>query len=85
MFSLPMCENSAFYCVLSRQELGFISTTPYQVHNEHRPWIHKEEKALGDLLRRLVAPVHRTLHFENQVASPYTHFEVLNAFRQASK
>lgn len=62
-----------------------IHVTPYQVHDERRPWIRKEEKAFGDLLRRLGAPVHRTLHFENQVASLYTHFEVLNAFRQTSK
>lgn len=62
-----------------------IHVTPYQVHDERRPWIRKEEKAFGDLLRRLGAPVHRTLHFENQVASLYTHFEVLNAFRQAAK
>ena len=62
-----------------------IHVTPYQVHDERRPWIRKEEKAFGDLLRRLGAPVHRTLHFENQAASLYTHFEVLSAFRQAAK
>ncbi|XP_033611441.1 UPF0565 protein C2orf69 homolog isoform X3 [Cryptotermes secundus] len=71
---------------LTRLGIGIhIHVTPYQVHDERRPWIRKEEKTFGDLLRRLGAPVQRTLHFENQVASLYTHFEVLNAFRQAAK
>nr|CAD7430402.1 unnamed protein product [Timema monikensis] len=68
---------------LTRLGIGIhIHVTPYQVQDERRPWIRKEEKAFGDLLRRLGAPVNRTLHFENQVASLYTHFEVLTVFKQ---
>ncbi|XP_066992811.1 mitochondrial protein C2orf69 homolog isoform X2 [Anabrus simplex] len=71
---------------LTRLGIGVhIHVTPYQVNDERRPWIRKEEKAFGDLLRRLGAPVQRTLHFENQVASLCTHFEVLSAFRQTNK
>nr|CAD7269370.1 unnamed protein product [Timema shepardi] len=68
---------------LTRLGIGIhIHVTPYQVQDERRPWIRKEEKVFGDLLRRLGAPVNRTLHFENQVASLYTHFEVLTVFKQ---
>ncbi|XP_063227881.1 mitochondrial protein C2orf69 homolog isoform X2 [Bacillus rossius redtenbacheri] len=58
-----------------------IHVTPYQVQDDKRPWIRKEEKTFGDLLRRLGAPVERTLHFENQVASLHTHFELLTSFK----
>lgn len=59
-----------------------IHVTPYQVQDERRPWIRKEEKTFSDLLRRLGATVHRTLHFENQLANLYTHFDVLTVFKQ---
>lgn len=55
--------------------------TPYQVNDERRPWIRKEEKAFCDLLRRLNAPIERTFHFENQLPTLLTHFEVHNVFR----
>uniref|UniRef100_A0A1B6E7C1 Uncharacterized protein n=1 Tax=Clastoptera arizonana TaxID=38151 RepID=A0A1B6E7C1_9HEMI len=62
-----------------------IHVTPYQVTDERRPWIRKEEKAFGDLLKRLGAPVERTVHFENQMANLYMHFNVLSAFKQSSE
>ncbi|XP_034251075.1 UPF0565 protein C2orf69 homolog isoform X2 [Thrips palmi] len=58
-----------------------VHVTPYQVHDERRPWIRKEEKAFCDLLRRLNAPIERTFHFENQQPTLLTHFEVHNVFR----
>lgn len=60
-----------------------VHVTPYQVQDERRPWIRKEEKTFSDLLRRLGAPLTRCLHFENS-PSPnlFTHFEVLQVFRQ---
>ncbi|KAF4517493.1 hypothetical protein B566_EDAN004532 [Ephemera danica] len=68
---------------LTRLGIGIhVHVTPYQVQDERRPWIRKEEKTFTELLRRLGAPVTRTLHFENQPASLLTHFEVLTAFRQ---
>lgn len=68
---------------LTRLGIGIhIHVTPYQVQDERRPWIRKEEKTFSDLLRRLGATVHRTLHFENQLANLYTHFDVLTVFKQ---
>jgi Uncharacterised protein family UPF0565 len=61
-----------------------VHVTPYQVQDERRPWIRKEEKTFTELLRRLGAPVTRILHFENQAASLMTHFDVLSVFRQIS-
>ncbi|KAG8239598.1 hypothetical protein J437_LFUL017985 [Ladona fulva] len=67
---------------LTRLGIGIhIHVTPYQVQDERRPWIRKEEKTFGELLRRLGAPVSRTLHFESQPPTLYTHFEVLAVFR----
>ncbi|XP_065332543.1 mitochondrial protein C2orf69 homolog isoform X2 [Cloeon dipterum] len=68
---------------LTRLNIGVhVHVTPYQVQDERRPWIRKEEKTFTELLRRLGAPVTRVLHFENQPASLMTHFEVLSVFRQ---
>lgn len=59
-----------------------VHVTPYQVQDERRPWIRKEEKTFTDLLRRLGAPLTRCLHFDTSVANLFTHFEVLQVFRQ---
>lgn len=59
-----------------------IHVTPYQIQDDRRPWIRKEEKQFSELLKKLGAPVFRTLHFENQVPNLYTHFDVLTAFKQ---
>lgn len=59
-----------------------VHVTPYQVQDERRPWIRKEEKTFTDLLRRLGAPLTRCLHFDASVANLFTHFEVLQVFRQ---
>ena len=32
-----------------------VHVTPYQIQDDHRPWIRKEEKAFTDLLKRLGA------------------------------
>lgn len=58
-----------------------VHVTPYQVNDDRRPWIRKEEKAFCDLLRRLNAPIERFFHFENQLPTLLTHFEVHNVFR----
>lgn len=68
---------------LTRLEINIhIHVTPYQINDDRRPWIRKEEKTFGDLLTRLGASVERTVHFENQPISLDKHFEVLSAFRQ---
>lgn len=61
----------------------YVHVTPYQVQDDRRPWIRKEEKSFTDLLRRLGANLTRCLHFDTSaVANLYTHFEVLQVFRQ---
>ncbi|XP_046806692.1 mitochondrial protein C2orf69 homolog isoform X1 [Lucilia cuprina] len=59
-----------------------VHLTPYQVQDDRRPWIRKEEKTFTDLLRRLGAQVTRHLHYDSQTANLMTHFEVLQAFCQ---
>ena len=57
--------------------------TPYQVQDDHRPWIRKEEKAFTDLLKRLGCTLTRHLHVsESNVSNLFTHFEVLENFRK---
>jgi hypothetical protein len=56
--------------------------TPYQVQDDHRPWIRKEEKAFTDLLKRLGCTLTRHLHSsESTCSNLFTHFEVLENFR----
>lgn len=59
-----------------------VHVTPYQVLDERRPWIKKEEKNFTDLLKKLGANLQRTLHFESKLADLNTHFDVIRMFRQ---
>ncbi|XP_050083761.1 mitochondrial protein C2orf69 homolog [Anopheles aquasalis] len=60
-----------------------VHVTPYQIQDDHRPWIRKEEKAFTDLLKRLGAAFNRHLYpSEANSTNLYTHFDVLNRFRQ---
>lgn len=60
-----------------------VHVTPYQIQDDHRPWIRKEEKAFTDLLKRLGACFDRHLYpSEANSTNLFTHFEVLNRFRQ---
>ncbi|XP_053681903.1 mitochondrial protein C2orf69 homolog [Sabethes cyaneus] len=60
-----------------------VHVTPYQIQDDHRPWIRKEEKAFTELLKRLGAPFDRHLYpSEANSTNLFTHFEVLNRFRQ---
>uniref|UniRef100_A0A182PPW1 Uncharacterized protein n=1 Tax=Anopheles epiroticus TaxID=199890 RepID=A0A182PPW1_9DIPT len=60
-----------------------VHVTPYQIQDDHRPWIRKEEKAFTDLLKRLGASFDRHLYpSEANSTNLYTHFDVLNRFRQ---
>lgn len=61
-----------------------VHVTAYQVLDERRPWIKKEEKNFTELLKKLGANITRCLHFENKVADLFSHFEVLRGFRQTT-
>lgn len=59
-----------------------VHVTPYQVQDDHRPWIRKEERAFTELLKRMGAPLIRHLHATDSVTSNlFTHFEVLQGFK----
>lgn len=60
-----------------------IHVTPYQVQDDHRPWIRKEEKAFADLLKKLGANLTRHLHAsDTNGTNLFTHFEVLHGFKK---
>lgn len=59
-----------------------VHVTPYQVLDDRRPWIRRDEKAFTDLLKRLGANLTRVLHFDSGTTNLFTHFEVLEVFRQ---
>lgn len=59
-----------------------VHVTPYQVNDDRRPWIRKEEKLFSEQLKRFGADVVRTLHFENQIPSLETHFELISEFKK---
>lgn len=58
-----------------------VHVTPYQVLDDRRPWIRRDEKAFTDLLKRLGANLTRVLHFDSGTTNLFTHFEVLEVFR----
>ncbi|XP_026330454.1 UPF0565 protein C2orf69 homolog [Hyposmocoma kahamanoa] len=61
----------------------YIHVSPYQVHDEGRPWIGREEKAFTGLLRKLGAKVNRYLHDQPGVAQSLPmHFDVLANFKR---
>jgi hypothetical protein len=60
-----------------------VHVTPYQVQDDHRPWLRKEEKAFTDLLKRLGCNISRTLHSnDSTISNLFTHFEVLENFKK---
>lgn len=60
-----------------------VHVTPYQVQDDHRPWLRKEEKAFTDLLKRLGCNITRTLHSnDSAISNLFTHFEVLENFKK---
>ncbi|KAJ8724639.1 hypothetical protein PYW08_016113 [Mythimna loreyi] len=60
----------------------FVHVSPYQVQDESRPWIGREEKAFTSLLKKLGAKVNRYLHDQpGMTHSLHMHFEVLANFK----
>lgn len=69
---------------LCRQNIRIhVHMTPYQLTDERRPWIRKEERMFSDLLQRFNAPIRRFIHFENEPASLRQHFRLLTEFVHA--
>lgn len=61
-----------------------VHVTPYQVQDDHRPWLRKEEKQFTDLLKKLgCVGMTRTLHSgDSNMSNLFTHFEVLENFKK---
>lgn len=62
-----------------------VHVTPYQIQDDRRPWIKKEEKTFSDTLIKLGADVHREVHFANSLPNLFSHFDVINVFWQEQK
>ncbi|XP_065214430.1 mitochondrial protein C2orf69 homolog [Planococcus citri] len=59
----------------------FVHVTPYQVNDERRPWIGKEEELFAKTLKNFQARIYRKLHFKNDPPSLQNHFQVLKEFQ----
>ncbi|KAF7285841.1 mitochondrial protein C2orf69 homolog isoform X2 [Rhynchophorus ferrugineus] len=58
-----------------------IHLSPYQIEDDRRPWIRKEEKIFSDVLKRLGCNIQRYIHFEGLPSSIMLHFNVYDAFK----
>ncbi|XP_037296843.1 LOW QUALITY PROTEIN: UPF0565 protein C2orf69 homolog [Manduca sexta] len=70
---------------LGRLKLNIhVHVSPYQVLDEGRPWIGREEKAFTSMLRKLGARIQRYMHGHPSASnSLQAHFDVLNNFKRA--
>ncbi|CAG9857943.1 unnamed protein product [Phyllotreta striolata] len=59
----------------------FVHVSPYQIDDDRRPWIRKEEKRFAETLGKLGAMTKRTAHFDGIPASIENHFEILRIFK----
>jgi len=57
-----------------------VHMTPYQLDDERRPWLAKEEKMFSDNLRVYGARVYRFFHFDGESPSLDMHFRILEEF-----
>lgn len=96
LFTLPYFINLTYYfydsnysgiksfiCSLSF-DTGIrvhVHLTPYQIQDERRPWIKKEEQLFTDILKRLGAQLDRNVHFEDVCPNLFIHFDVINVFK----
>ncbi|XP_066147248.1 mitochondrial protein C2orf69 isoform X2 [Euwallacea fornicatus] len=59
-----------------------IHVTPYQIRDDRRPWIQKEEKSFRYYLSKHGCNIDRKMHFEAITPSVLVHFDVLNEFKK---
>lgn len=72
-----------FFLILFSFLLGIavdIHVTPYQVNDDRRPWIGKEEKQFHTLLKKLGVVLFRKVHFAEEPPSLDNHFLLLKIF-----
>ena len=61
-----------------------VRVTPYQIEDDRRPWIKKEEKLFSNILSRLLGDLfRRKVYYEDQEPSIENHFRVLETLFEA--
>ncbi|XP_064647928.1 mitochondrial protein C2orf69-like [Lineus longissimus] len=58
----------------------FVHVTPYQIRDEMRVWIGKEERKFVDRLQKMGVKVTEVVHFDEEERSLCNHFNVLTNF-----
>ena len=61
-----------------------VHVTPYQIKDESRPWIEKEEKKFVSQLKSLGIDIKEKVHFADKKPSLSNHFRVLTDFKAPS-
>ncbi|XP_073993606.1 mitochondrial protein C2orf69 homolog isoform X2 [Rhodnius prolixus] len=61
-----------------------VHVTPFQINDDRRPWIRKEERSFTEWLKRLGAPLSRHVHFDSLPPNLATHLELITAFKQST-
>lgn len=61
-----------------------VHLTPYQLQDDRRPWIRKEEKLFSELLKKFSASISRHIHFENEPATLQQHLRIIGHFASDS-
>ena len=61
-----------------------VRVTPYQIRDDRRPWIGKEEKKFVAVLTREMSKekFRRKIFFENEEPCLENHFKILETFQQ---
>lgn len=86
LISKRVCIYEPFYIENSLAGIKiWIHVTPYQVQDDRRAWIRREEQTFTELLQRFGAHVSRTLHFDGATADLNMHFDILSVFRNPAK
>ncbi|CAH2009980.1 unnamed protein product [Acanthoscelides obtectus] len=57
-----------------------VHVSPYQIKDERRPWIGKEEKSFTETAKDVGVTILRTVHFEDLPPTLNVHFDILKVF-----
>lgn len=62
-----------------------VFVTPYQVNDQRRPWIRKEEKIFSESLRKMNASIEREVLYADHQRTIELHFKLLEDFKPISE
>nr|CAI5819715.1 unnamed protein product [Callosobruchus analis] len=57
-----------------------VHVSPYQIQDDRRPWIGKEEKLFSENAKKLGVAISRTVHFKDIPPALNVHFDILKVF-----